>query len=214
MCDWSKARRGLILDEQFFKGLWRAWSWWTRMCGSSKGFWAWSSKNDERWTNLQRAFGLDLWRTMNGSSKGFWAWSSRMDERCFEGLLRLDLRGGWTDLQGLLRLDLEGGCADLRRAFEAWSSRWMNGSSRAFEAWSWRWMCGSSKGFWGLIFEDGWTMLRRAFEAWSSRWMNACFKGRRGLILKQDLPKNEESFLDSSGFAWERLEFQSFKAFV
>ena len=31
--------------------------------------------------------------------------------------------------------------------------------------------------------------------------MNACFKGRRGLILKADLAKNEESFLDSSGFA-------------
>ena len=31
--------------------------------------------------------------------------------------------------------------------------------------------------------------------------MNGSSKGRRGLILKVDLVKNEESFLDSSGFA-------------
>ncbi|KAB2600329.1 hypothetical protein D8674_028205 [Pyrus ussuriensis x Pyrus communis] len=30
--------------------------------------------------------------------------------------------------------------------------------------------------------------------------MNTFFKGRRGLILKEDLTKNEESFLDPSEF--------------
>ena len=33
-------------------------------------------------------------------------------------------------------------------------------------------------------------------------------KGRRGLILKKDLTKNEESFLDPSGFAWELWSFK------
>ena len=34
-------------------------------------------------------------------------------------------------------------------------------------------------------------------------------KGRWGLILKVGLTKNEESFLDPSGFAWELWSFKA-----
>ena len=169
---------------------------------------AWSSKNDERWTNLPKGLlRLDLWRLrMNGSSKGFWAWSSKNDERwtdASKGFWGLIFEGGWTDLQGLLRLDLE----------ERWAL-----ASRAVGAWSWSRMCGSSKGFLRLDLRG---RMNGCFEGLLRldlrRTMNACFEGPSGLDLRSRIWTNrtKRAFgLDSSGFAWERLEFQSFKAFV
>ena len=104
-----------------------------------------------------------------------------------KGPLGLDLRmNSYVDLVMLL---IQKGCRGL---ILGWTVVWIcwTLSSRAVEAWSW--IGGSSS---------------RAVRAWS--WRRNFFKGRWGLILKEDLTKNEEGFLDPSGFAWELQSFEA-----
>ena len=216
----SRAFGGLILmnDERIFKGL--------------LGFWAWSSKNDERWTmNDERIF---------GSSKGFWAFGLDLqrwmnDERIFEGRI----------FKGLSS-----------KGFWAWSSKWMNDASRAVGAW-WRTMNGSSKGFWawsskmndercfkgrwglilknderifegllGLIFEDGWTMLqgplgldleerwtdlRRAFGLDLRGWMSGSSRAFEAWSWKWMMNGSSRAF---EAWSWRRIWRRTKRVFL
>ena len=170
-----KGRRGLILkveDEWIFEGL--------------SGFWAWSSKNDERWTLVSRAGGAWSWRlringyskgfwawsskkderwTMNGSSKCFWAWSSKKDERLLQGPSGLDLELVEV-LQGPSGLDLEGGFGEFLRGLGAWAFEerggWIFEGALGLELW----FGGRSSRALGLDLEDEFGEERRELS-WS-----------------------------------------------